>query len=306
MNSEEPPRPEGRFLPHSLPPDVSARQSGLNALAAAISGEEQTIDLAFAALIIAAAHHPGLDVAAYMRKLDELARLAQPSVARFRRPDLKIQALNRFLFEEIGFGGNEEDYYNPANSYLNAVLDTRCGLPITLSIVYIAVAQRLGLSLQGVGLPLHFIVRYDTSSLRGKPDEALFIDPFHQGEFLTPASCQARIETILGRSIAFDPAYLQPTPNRLILYRLLNNLKQVYLRREEPARAGRVVEQMLVVAPDSVDDMRDRGLLYLQERAFSKAVDWLTRYLEQIPDAGDAAPIRRAIAQAYQLRAQLN
>ena len=279
--------------------------AALDALTQAVSGEDSDIDIGLAALLIAVNHYSGLDVAAYMRQLDILAQGARERIGKARRPARIIEALNVYLFEEQGFRGNQEDYYNPANSFLNEVLDTRRGLPIALSIVYMAVAQRLGLPVSGVGLPLHFIARYDPPSRFGSADPIL-IDPFHGGEILTPQSCQKRIESVLGHSIEFDPAYLQPTPKRLILYRLLNNLKQIYVRREEPAKAGRVVEQMLVVMPDSMEDIRDRGLLFLQDRAYSRAIDWLTRYLERTPNAEDAASVQRAIQQAYILRAQLN
>ena len=282
-----------------------SHNAALDALTQAISGEEAAVDIALAALLIAVDHYPRLDVAAYQRQLDILAREAGQRIGKTRPPEQIIEILNAYLFEEQGFQGNSEDYYNPANSFLHEVLDTRRGLPITLSIMYIAVAQRLGLSVSGVGLPLHFIARYDPPPQSGNTN-AILIDPFHGGEILTPERCRERIESVLGHAIVFDPAYLQPTPKRLILYRLLNNLKQVYVQREEPAKAGRVVEQMLVIAPDSVEDIRDRGLLFLQDRAYARAINWLTRYLERLPDAEDAALVQRAIKQAYILRAQLN
>ena len=310
MKPEKPIRPGGRPPFHRLLTETASHAAALDALADITKGPEENLDLGLAALVIAVDHYPHLDVAAYLRRLDNMAHQARKRLSPTHTPEQSIAALNAYLFEEQGFRGNAEDYYNPANSFLNEVLDTCSGLPITLSIVYIALAQRLGLPVRGVGLPLHFIVRYDApdadtddpvSVLNG-----ILIDPFHRGEILTPRACQERIERIMGHPIAFDPAYLQPTPNRLILYRLLNNLKQVYMRREEPERAGRVVEQMLIVAPDSADDIRDRGLLFLQEGAFSKAVDWLTRYLASVPDADDAEGIQRAIEQAYHLRAQFN
>lgn len=305
MNTDEsfPSRPGGISGLDAL--NSVSHAAALHALTQAIEGEEAAIDIGLAALLIAVDHYPRLDVAAYQRQLDILAREAGERIGKTRRPDRLVEALNAYLFEDQGFQGNAENYYNPANSFLHEVLDTRRGLPITLSIVYMAVAQRLGLSVSGVGLPLHFIVRYDPPLCPGSADTIL-IDPFYGGEILTPELCRERIERVLGHAIVFDPAYLQPTPKRLILYRLLNNLKQVYVQREEPAKAGRVVEQMLVVAPDSVEDIRDRGLLFLQDRAYARAIHWLTRYLERMPDAEDAAPVQRAIQQAYILRAQLN
>lgn len=306
VNSDESFPPRSRSLSGLDALNSVSHAAALDALAQAVRGEDADIDVGLAALLIAVNHYPHLDVAAYMRKLDALAQGARSRIGRTRRAEKIVEALNAYLFEERQFQGNAEDYYNPANSFLNEVLDTRRGLPITLSIVYMAVAQRLELPVSGVGLPLHFIVRYDPPVSRRDTAPPILIDPFYGGEILTPEQCRERIERIMGRAIGFDPAYLQPTPNRLILYRLLNNLKQVYVQREEPANAGRVVEQMLVIMPDSVEDIRDRGLLFLQERAFSRAINWLTRYLERMPKAEDADHIQRAIQQAYILRAQLN
>jgi regulator of sirC expression with transglutaminase-like and TPR domain len=286
------------YFPEPSREDSSA--DPLTLLAQTVQGNEAAVDLGAAALAIAAAHYFRLDRAAYLERLDALAAGARRRIGRKRRAEQVIAALNAFLFEEQGFRGNLESYYDPSNSFLNEVLDRRVGLPITLSVLYLALSYRLGLPVYGVGMPLHFIVKYI------EKDRETYIDPFYGGEILTPEGCHKRIERIVNQPVAFDPSYLHATPKRLILYRLLNNLKQVYLRREEPNRAGRVVEQMLVVAPDSHTDVRDRGLLYLQENALSSGAAWLTRYLERVPDAPDADRIRQAIESAYIRRARLN
>lgn len=271
-----------------------------NLLAQILQGEEAQIDLGAEALAIAAGHYVQLDQAAYLKRLDSLAEEARQRIGRTRRVERVIAVLNTLLFEEQGFRGNTETYYDPANSFLNEVMDRRVGLPITLSVLYLAITHRLNLPVYGVGMPLHFLVKYVG---RGRE---IYIDPFYGGRILTPEGCRERIERIVKQPVVFDPAYLNATPKRLILYRLLNNLKQVYLRREEPGRAGRVIEQMLIVAPDSHADVRDRGLLFLQENALSSGVAWLTRYLELVPEAPDAERIRRAIRSAYAQRARLN
>src|SRR5262249_4438103 len=153
---------------------------------------------------------------------------ARQRIGRVRKPERVITILNAYLYEEQGFHGNRDDYYNPANSFLNEVLDCRAGLPITLSVLTIALAERLGLPIVGVGMPLHFLVKYVM------PRRELYIDPFYGGEMLTPQGCQQRLEAILNRPVVFEPSFLHATPKPQILYRLLNNLKQVYLRRQEP------------------------------------------------------------------------
>jgi len=289
-----------RPLPFPEPSPQPQSQAPLVLLAQATQGDEKSLDLGRAALAIAAAHYVAFDMEAYLAHLDALAEEARKRLGRARRPEKIIAALNTFLFADLGFRGNTEDYYSPYNSFLNEALERRVGLPITLSILYLAITHRLNLPFVGVGMPLHFLVKYVG---RGRE---IFLDPFYGGELLTPEGCRARLERIVRQPVEFDPAYLNATPKRQILYRLLNNLKQVYLRREEPGRAGRVVEQMLVVAPDSYGDIRDRGLLFLQESALSQAVEWLTRYLELVPEAPDAERIQNAIARAYRRRAQLN
>ncbi|HZO88516.1 MAG TPA: transglutaminase-like domain-containing protein [Chthonomonadaceae bacterium] len=289
-----------RSFPSPEPSPNSSSSDPLAMLTQAVGCDEAALDLGRAALAIAAAHYVDFDMAGYLARLDALAKEARQRIGRTRRPLRVVSALNAFLFDELGFHGNREDYYNPANSFLNEVLDRRTGLPITLSVLYLALAHRLRLPLYGVGMPLHFIVKYIA------PGQEIFIDPFYGGEMLTPEDCRARIEQIAGQPIVFDPACLNATPKRRILYRLLNNLKQIYLRREEPGRAGRVVEQMLIVAPDSHADVRDRGLLFLQENALSRGVEWLTRYLERAPEAPDAAWVRSAINHAWMRHVRQN
>jgi regulator of sirC expression with transglutaminase-like and TPR domain len=272
----------------------------LEYLATTLSQDDADLDLGEAALAVAAGHYEQLDVGAYIARLDDLAAGARKRVRRFRRPEKMLSALNSYLFDDLGFHGDRENYYDPSNSFLNEVLDRRAGLPITLSILYVAIGRRIGLPVAGVGMPLHFIVKYVGA------EREIFIDPFYDGEFLTPEQCQQRVESIVGCPIVFERSYLEATPKRVILYRLLNNLKQIYKRRDEPGRAGRVVDQMLVVAPDSPDDIRDRGLLYLKENALSKGIAWLERYLERHPDAADSAYIRSQVAIAHTKRCRLN
>jgi regulator of sirC expression with transglutaminase-like and TPR domain len=280
---------------------TAANQSAAHeALLAALAGPEDQIDLGRAALAIALAHDPEIDFDACLRRLDALAAEVRRAIGRRRRPDRVVEAFRRTLIEGHEFRGNVDDYYNPGNSLLSYVVEHRSGIPITLSILYLAIAHRLNVPLYGVGMPLHFIVKYVGSG------REIFIDPFHGGAILTPRQCQERVEQLMGRPMDFDPAYLAATPKRLILYRLLNNLKQLYLSRGDVGPAGIVIEQMLVVKPEFHDEIRDRGFLLLEERAFTRAAEWLRHYLDCKPDAADGDAVRRAIARAYDCRARLN
>ena len=281
-------------------PTVGFQQNALTQLAHLLHFEEADIDLGQAALVIAAAHYPGLDIKRYLARLDALANEIGSRIEYLRHPATILDTLNTFLFTEQQFYGNRKDYYNPANSFLNEVLDTKGGLPISLSVLYLAMAYRLHLPIFGVGLPLHFIVKYQTE------DTEILIDPFHQGEILTPDACQARVESIVRQPVVFHTSYLNVTPKRTILYRLLNNLKQVYLRREQPNAAGRVIEQMLVVHPHSDEDVRDRGILHLQSRSYTEAIDWLSRYLTRVPAAPDKDHIHDLMQVASERRALRN
>lgn len=275
-------------------------QQPLQRLADALRAEEDDLDPGHLALLLAACHYPGLDIRPYLMRLDDLAARARARLGRGRAPKRVIAAINETLFQEEGFTGNTEDYYDPRNSFLNDVLDRKTGIPITLSVVYLSVAHRLDQPIFGVGLPLHFIVKYVSS----KGD--ILIDPFHRGEILTRDACRERIERAYGGPITFRESYLDVVPLRMILYRMLNNLKFIYLRRGDLPRVGQVLDEMLVVRPESLGDIRDRGLLLLEERRWTAAIRYLSRYLKENPGAADADLVRERVQAAQVERARRN
>lgn len=229
---------------------VNARET----FARLVERDDPGPSLAEAALWIAAEEHPGLDVAAYLARFDGLA-------ARVDRLGAKLglvpaEALRVGLAEEQGFHGNHDGYYDPANSFLNEVLDRRAGIPITLSLVYIEVARRLGWQADGIAFPGHFLMRLGGA-------EPLVLDPFHGGRVLTDADCAMLLQQVTGGQGTFTAEMLAPAPWRKVLYRLLANLKTIYSSPAvgDFARALAVVERMLLVQPGSLDDVRDRGLL---------------------------------------------
>jgi len=270
-----------------------AEASPLERFAALVAAPEEDLDLGLGALLIARAEYPDLDPAAYLGRLDEMGMGLQGRMAATEGPAQFAAALAGYLSDELGFKGNTESYYDPRNSFLNEVLDRRTGIPITLSTVYMEVARRAGLQAQGVGLPGHFLVRLQA------PDGDLLMDPFHAGAILTEADCQRRLDRIFDGRLRIEPPMLDAVPKRRILERMLRNLKAVYAREEDHARTLRVIDLLLVSAPDSLEDLKDRGLVYAALDCFGFAVRDLEAYLFR---AGPAQRTRELEATLDDLR----
>ncbi len=239
-----------------------------------------------AALLIAAEERPELDVAHYLRRLDEFAEDVRVELGDELDPYLIVGTLNRVLFKRLGFRGNADEYLDPANSFLDQVIDRRLGIPITLSIVYMEVARRLGLPVVGVSFPGHFLVSYQAA------EERLVIDCFRGGEIVRPRHCQARLDTMFGGKVRFRPGFLDPCPPRALISRLLSNLKTLYWRRNDYRRALAASERLILVNPNSAEEYRDRGVLRAHLNDFAAAVPDLEHYLELAPEAPDAPRVR--------------
>jgi regulator of sirC expression with transglutaminase-like and TPR domain len=265
----------------------------------ALAGTTDARSLAEAALWIAAEAYPGLDVPHWLGRLDGLGRRAAERVTPDMTVEVAARAISRFLSEEESFRGNTEDYYDPRNSFLNDVLDRRLGIPISLAVVYVAVAARAGLDAAGVGLPGHFLVRV---ARRG--DHRL-LDPFHGGRRLDRAGCEALVAQLRPGAGPLDPRWLAPVSTRQILVRVLNNLKAVYTALGDWARAVAASERILLLVPDALEELRDRGLLNARlGHALAAVRDWET-YLQRAPEALDAGAVRdrlRALRQALASR----
>jgi regulator of sirC expression with transglutaminase-like and TPR domain len=238
---------------------------------AALPDEE--IDLAEAALVIAQEEYPDLDRSHYHGLLDRLASRAYLRFEGISEPYTIVNTLSEFLFDEEGFRGNETDYYEPRNSFLNDVLDRKLGIPITLSLVYCVVAQRLGLPVVGVGMPGHFVVKYVAR------DEEIMIDPFHRGMILDEDDCADLVERTTGGTTVFNRGHLAAIGARDFLTRMLNNLKGIYLREQDYPRTLRVVERLTIVHPGSLSDIRERGLLRYRVGDLPGAISDLEDYL---------------------------
>ncbi len=246
------------------------------------------VPLAEAALAIAQEEYPAMSPAAYLRRLDDLAATVEARLRARRDAASVLRELRAVLSGDDGFRGNADDYYDPRNSFLNEVLDRRLGIPITLSVLYIEVASRVGLRLQGVGFPGHFLVKH----VAGQRE--IFLDPFRGGEILSADECEARYEAIApGR--ALDRRHLEAVDARAIVRRMLHNLEKIYAERRDHVRALWVVDRLLLVAPGDLAARRDRGLLAARLGGASAAVADLEAYLAAAPDAEDAGELRSLV-----------
>jgi regulator of sirC expression with transglutaminase-like and TPR domain len=218
------------------------------------------IDLAEAALWIAAEEYPDLVVADELDRLDALGAAAAARVAREERLAPRVEALNHFLFTEQGFRGNRDDYYDPRNSYLNEVLERRLGIPISLSLVYLAVAGRAGIEASGISFPGHFLLKCSGS------EGELVVDAF-AGATLGIAECQRRLSAAAGRPIPLDPAlHLRAASPREILVRVLTNLKQIFVGRADFGSALSCSDRILLLVPDAPREHKEREALRARVR----------------------------------------
>lgn len=259
-------------------------------------------DLPRAALLFASEVTPGLEVEAFLERLNALSR-AFVTRQGYRDDSLRgrLEALNDVLFEHEGFRGCTKDYDDPRNSLLDQVLERRTGIPITLSLIFLTVARGGGLEVDGVGLPGHFIV-----VARREGQEAL-VDPFHRGQVLSVADCRRRVETVLGRHAGWRDEWLKPSPPRLILVRMLNNLKRVYLRATDFRNALWVEDLLLALIPDEAVEYRDRGRVNAQLRRYGDARRDLGEYLERAGrQASDAAEVAADLERLRRLHQMLN
>lgn len=253
----------------------------------AVERPEDALDLGRAALAIAESEYPRLDTTAYLARIDELAiAVTKHLTGDESGPHRSIAALNYVLFQKCAFRGNRDDYFDAKNSFLNEVIDRRIGIPITLSVLYMEVARRIGLPLLGVGFPGHFLVKYLDDR------EEIVIDPFNGGDIRTPDSLQELLAGLYGKPVALSPQLLDPVTKKQILRRMLNNLKFIYLRRRDLVKALAALDRMMIAEPNLPEDLRERGQVYLALEYFPQAKADFESYLRLAPDAPDAGKIR--------------
>lgn len=241
-------------------------------------------DLAAPAFLIARIEYPRLDPGPYLDRIDTLGDVASHRIAADAGHDAplaaRVDALNRYLFNELGFFGNREQYEDPRNSCLNEVLDRRTGIPISLALVYIEIARRAGVRAEGINFPGHFLVRVLQDLHTDDPGEGLIVDPFHGGAILNEADCRTLLHRHMGDEAAFEPHLLARATRRQILVRMLLNLKRIYVRWRSFPQARTVTDLLLAISPSSLTELRDRGLLAYHMNDFPSALKDLEEYLK--------------------------
>ncbi|MEO8367461.1 MAG: SirB1 family protein [Pseudoxanthomonas sp.] len=264
---------------------------------------DESVPLLETALLIARDEYPGLDADLYDTLAQSHAEHLRPEIDAIDAWPLKMAAINRHLFEELGYTGNHDEYYDPRNSYLNEVFERRLGNPITLAMVQMEVARRLGVPLDGVSFPGHFLVRLPVD------DGILVMDPFNGGRPLGADELRERAKPHLGGDIPDDNALmhiLDPASHRAILIRMLRNLHGVYAERDEWDRAARSADRVLKLAPEQPEALRDRGLAYLNMDHQHGARHDLARYLQLAPEAADAGVMRERLVELNTSRSRMH
>lgn len=242
-------------------------------------------DLASAALAIARVEYPSLDSGPYIALLD---RMGEEAAARMKDGrDDSLRAFNEYLYDEQGFAGNRERYDDPRNSFINEVLDRRTGIPISLAVVYLEVARRAGLHVDGVNFPGHFLLRARDTVTSDARSQVVIIDPFHGGAQLSEYDCRQLLRQHVGDEAAFDATLLAPATRHDIVVRMLVNLKRLYVRMRSFPQARFISSLLLGIDPSAISELRDRGLLAYHLQDFAAALRDLEEYLRLVPKSSE-------------------
>jgi len=223
--------------------------------------------------------YPDLDISKYIGMINEIGKSLKISINNSKNPTYKISMLNEHLFQNSGFKGDTDDYYNPKNNFLNEVLEKKSGIPITLSIIYSEVAKHIDLVIRIVGFPSHVLVKYN---------EEIILDPFNQGKLLNIDDLHEILVKNYGGQVEFSPEFLDEIPQEKILIRMVRNLKNSYVNSYGYEKAMRCTNMILALEPESAEDVRDKGILEERFLNHGPALQLLNQYLEQNPDAEDA------------------
>lgn len=252
--------------------------------------DDASLSLIEAAAAIAQDEYPELDTQAVLADIDTMAERLKRRIPADAVPVQRLRWLNRYFFQELGFAGNVNDYYDPRNSYLHAVLSTRRGIPITLAVLYIELATQIGLTARGVSFPGHFLIKLRMHT--GQQHGEVVIDPFtghslsreELDELLTPYK---RSHGLMGDFDAPLGLFLQAAPPRDVLARMLRNLKEIHRTAQDWPRALSVAHRLVILLPHALEERRDRGLVLAELGQFPQAADDIEAYLKHRPEAED-------------------
>ena len=247
---------------------------------------DEDIDLALAALLVAREEYPQLPVDRYLTRLDLLAEETRDRLNGETAPLLVLQELLNTLYRRHDFRGNREAYYDPRNSFLNDVLDRGLGIPLTLGIVLLEVGWRLGLPLEGVNFPGHFLVRFHGDAMD------LLVDPYDGGALRFQDQAQELLDRIYGGMVRVHGSFLKTAPRQEMVVRLLTNLKSLYLNVGEHERALAAVERILLLRPTAPWETRDRGVILARLGRKEEALEQLELYMNVVPEAADSERIQ--------------
>jgi len=263
---------------------------------ASLVAEDASLPLLEAAVAIAQHDFPRLDVQATLAEVDTLAARLRRRLAADAAPMQRLRLLNRYFFQELGFSGNVNDYYDPRNSYVHCVLETRRGIPITLALLYVELANQVGLDACGISFPGHFLAKVHM------PQGEIVIDPF-TGQSMSRDALDGLLAPYRRRGarsgLGEAPlgSFLQPAQPREVIARMLRNLKEVFRSSQDAARLLAVAERLVILLPDAWEERRDRGLVHAALGARFPAMADLAGYLEHAPDAPDRPAIRKRLAE---------
>lgn len=240
-------------------------------------------------LIAKTLQYHSLDIGEMVHTIDAMGDELKRFVRGKERTTEMIAAINEYLFQDMGFKGNAEDYYDPRNSYLNDVIARRKGIPITLSVLYIELARRIGLGLQGVGFPAHFLVKYADTDLE------VVLDPFNKGRIVTGEDCQALLDQLYNGQVKFEKKFLDAVTNEQIVIRMLRNLKDAFAHSYDYGKSLTATEMILAIEPRLPEEIRDKGLLLYHMGRYSDALPNLSKYIEMEPEAMDIDAVLQVI-----------
>lgn len=262
---------------------------------ATLVADDATLPVLEAAVAAVQDEFPGLDVQGVLAQVDSLADRLRRRIPADAAPLQRLRLLNRYFFQELGFAGNVNDYYDPRNSYLPAVLESRRGIPLTLALLYIELATQAGLQAQGISFPGHFLVKLHL------PRGEVVIDPF-SGQSLSREDLEERLQPLRAAS-GWDGddevplgLFLQSAPARDVVARLLRNLREIHRVSGDLERLARVLQRLVILLPQAWEERRELALVLAELGRHARAAEELAVYLQHRPSAGDATALRHQLA----------